>query len=591
MYAKIFTVNTNIMKRTFLFLAGLVTATALWTGCSQADDSLGKSIGRWNDFSVESMMQSRAGGVEYIEVTMMDVIGKDTAGVMDRAAALKAKIDSAGMKIWSVHMPYSKRIDISLVDSAKRASSVNYVRDMMRVAGIFQAKRVVLHPSADTVVPDDRADRIECCRASIAELAPVAAEIGAVLCIENLPRTCLGRNGQEMMAIIEGFENVGICFDVNHLLYQSHADFLNSIEKGTIKTVHISDYNFTDERHLIPGEGDIEWAPVWKGIRDNGYKGIMMFECFGNAEELTHARELLTGRFIPEKSFIDRDSLAFCNADWTITDLGKGAQALYAQAPMFFSSQSICCIKYPAGNYKTEILHRPGKTAGKPSEIGKKTGARFAVNACFFHVKELIPSVYFRVGKNVYGVTDPAETYRVDGVVGFKDEDGKEMHIEYSDISQYEAVTKDWHTVLASGPMLIKNGEIVVPKLMGDDADGDNVEAMNAEMKTGSKIRTHYSSAQFYDRRHPRAAVGQDDEGNIYYVVIDGRFKGQGDGASIYETAYICRMLGMTNAINLDGGGSSAIWSDITGTFNHPYDNKKWDNEGERVVPNLIVAY
>ena len=579
------------MKRTFLFLAGLVTAAALWTGCSQADDSLGKSMGRWNDFSVESMTQSRAGGVEYIEVTMMDVIGKDTAGVMDRAAALKAKIDSAGMKIWSVHMPYSKRIDISLVDSAKRASSVNYVRDMMRVAGIFQAKRFVLHPSADTVVPDDRADRIECCRASIAELAPVAAEIGAVLCIENLPRTCLGRNGQEMMAIIEGFENVGICFDVNHLLYQSHADFLNSIEKGTIKTVHISDYNFTDERHLIPGEGDIEWAPVWKGIRDNGYKGIMMFECFGNAEELTQARELLTGRFIPEKSFIDRDSLAFCNADWTITDLGKGAQALYAQAPMFFSSQSICCIKYPAGNYKTEILHRPGKTAGKPSEIGKKTGARFAVNACFFHVKELIPSVYFRVGKNVYGVTDPAETYRVDGVVGFKDQDGKEMHIEYSDISQYEAVTKDWHTVLASGPMLIKNGEIVVPKLMGDDADGDNVEAMNAEMKTGSKIRTHYSSAQFYDRRHPRAAVGQDDEGNIYYVVIDGRFKGQGDGASIYETAYICKMLGMTEAINLDGGGSTTLWSEETGVINHPYDNKKWDHVGERAVPNLIVAY
>ena len=579
------------MKRTIFYFAGLLLSAVLWTSCNQADDSLGKSMGRWENFSVSSMIENREGGLEYIEVTMNNVIGKDTAGVMDRAAALKAKIDSAGMKIWSVHMPYSKRIDISLVDSAKRASSVNYVRDMMRVAGIFQAKRVVLHPSADTVVPDDRADRIECCRASIAELAPVAAEIGAVLCIENLPRTCLGRNGQEMMAIIEGFENVGICFDVNHLLYQSHADFLNSIEKGTIKTVHISDYNFTDERHLIPGEGDIEWAPVWKGIRDNGYKGIMMFECFGNAEELTQARELLTGRFIPEKSFIDRDSLAFCNADWTITDLGKGAQALYAQAPMFFSSQSICCIKYPAGNYKTEILHRPGKTAGKPSEIGKKTGARFAVNACFFHVKELIPSVYFRVGKNVYGVTDPAETYRVDGVVGFKDQDGKEMHIEYSDISQYEAVTKDWHTVLASGPMLIKNGEIVVPKLMGDDADGDNVEAMNAEMKTGSKIRTHYSSAQFYDKRHPRAAVGYDNEGNIYYVVIDGRFKGQGDGASIYETAYICKMLGMTYAINLDGGGSSAIWSDITGTFNHPYDNKKWDNEGERVVPNLIVAY
>ena len=575
------------MKRILLTLACVV---AFASACS-TDAPLGKSMSRWSDFGVESMAQECAKGLEYIEVTMNDVIGKDTAGVKDRAAALKAKIDSAGVKIWSVHLPYSKHIDVSLVDSAKRAKAVNYVRDMMRVAGVFEAGRVVLHPSYDSVVPDDRADRIECCRASIAELAPVAAEIGAVLCIENLPRTCLGRNGQEMMKLIEGFDNVGICFDVNHLLYQNHADFLSSIEKGSIKTVHISDYNFTDERHLVPGVGDIEWAPVWAGIKENGYKGVMMFECFGNAEELTEARDLLTGKIIPEKSFIDRDSLAFCNADWTITDLGKGAQAMYAQAPMFFSSQSICCIKYPASEFKTEILHRPGKKAGKPSEIGKEIKARFAVNACFFHVKELIPSVYFRVGENVYGVTDPAETYRVDGVVGFKDKEGKEMCIEYSNISQYEEVTKDWHTALASGPMLVVDGEIVVPKLMGDDADGDNVEAMNAEMKTGSKIRTHYSSAQFYDRRHPRAAVGMDDEGNIYYVVIDGRFKGQGDGASVYETAYICHMLGMTNAINLDGGGSSAIWSDITGTFNHPYDNKKWDNEGERVVPNLIVAY
>ena len=575
------------MKRILLTLA---CAVALASACT-TETPIGKSMGRWKDFGVESMTQEHANGLEYIEVTMNDVIGKDTAGINDRVAALKADIEASGLKIWSIHLPYSKHLDVSLVDSAKRAKTVNYLKDIIRIAGAFQAERIVLHPSYDSVVPDDRAERIECCRASIAELAPVAAEVGAVLCVENLPRTCLGRNGQEMMKLIEGFDNVGICFDVNHLLYQSHEDFLKNIKKGTIKTVHLSDYNFTDERHLIPGVGHIEWAPVWKGIKKNGYKGAMMHECYGTAEELLESRKLLTGEVIPEKSNIDADSLAFCNAHWHYAKLDKDAIALYAQVPMFFSTQSICAIKYPASEFKTEILHRPGKTAGKPSEIGKEVKAKMAVNACFFHVKELIPSVYFRVGENVYGVTDPAETYRVNGVVGFKDKEGKEMCIEYSNISQYEEVTKDWHTALASGPMLVVDGEIVVPKLMGDDADGDNVEAMNAEMKTGSKIRTHYSSAQFYDRRHPRAAVGKDDEGNIYYVVIDGRFKGQGDGASIYETAYICKMLGMTDAINLDGGGSSAIWSDVTGTFNHPYDNKKWDNEGERVVPNLIVAY
>jgi len=552
---------------------------------------LGKSMGRWNDFGTESMTENRAGGLEYIEVTMKDIIGKDTAGVWDRAALVKSQIDSSGLKVWSVHMPYSRQIDISLIDSAKRADVVSYMKDIMRVAGMFKPKYIVMHPSYEPVAPDERAERLASSHASIGELAPVAKEIGAVLCIENLPRTCLGKNGQEMMALIEGYDEVGLCFDVNHLLYQSHEDFLNAVGKGKIKTVHISDHDFADERHLVPGEGKIDWKPLWDGILENGYKGIMMFECYGEPSELAAARDLLTGKTVQQKSFIDADSLAFCNADWQITELDKGAEAMYAQVPMFFSTQSICAVKYPASEFRSEILHRPGTRAGKPSILGKEMGAKIAVNAGYFHVKPRTPSVYFRIGKEVYGHTHPTETYRVDGVVGFKDKEGKEMVIAYSDTTQYERVAGDWHTVMASGPMLVDDGQIVVPLLMGDEADGDNVSAMQDEQKKGSKIRTHYSSAQFYDKRHPRAAVGTDNEGNIYYVVIDGRFAGKGDGASIYETAYICRMLGMTDAINLDGGGSTTLWSETTGVINHPYDNKVWDHEGERAIPNLIVAY
>jgi sugar phosphate isomerase/epimerase len=164
------------MKRTFIFIAGVLTATALWTGCSQTDDSLGKSIGRWENFSVSSMIENREDGLEYIEVTMNNVIGKDTAGVRDRAAFLKAQIDSAGLKVWSVHMPYSRKIDISLADSAKRADVVNYMADMMKVAGVFQPQRIVLHPSSEPIAPDERAERLSCSRESIGLLAPVAQE-------------------------------------------------------------------------------------------------------------------------------------------------------------------------------------------------------------------------------------------------------------------------------------------------------------------------------------------------------------------------------------------------------------------------------
>ncbi len=286
------------------------------------------------------------------------------------------------------------------------------------------------------------------------------------------------------------------------------------------------------------------------------------------------------------------DSLAFAKADWEIVDLGKGAVSMYAQVKMFNSMQSICVVKYPAKGFDTRILHRPGAAAGKPSEIGKDENAVFALNGGYFHVKQLIPSVYFRHGKNRLGYTDPTEVYRVDGVLGFKNRKGGKLNIcHVSDTSLCDFVTRGWKQAMASGPLLILDNDIVVPVLMGDKADGANVAAMLQEQKQGSKTRTHYSSAQFYDKRHPRAAIGSDDEGYIYLVVIDGRFKGQADGASIYETAYICHLFGMTDAINLDGGGSTTLWTAKTGVINHPYDNKTFDHNGERIVPNLIVVY
>lgn len=288
----------------------------------------------------------------------------------------------------------------------------------------------------------------------------------------------------------------------------------------------------------------------------------------------------------------ESDRKAFNQAKWEITDLGKSAQAMYAQINMFNSIQSICIVKYPARKYRTEILHRPGNQADTPSAIGMAENAVFTLNGGYFHVKQRIPSVYLRKGKEILGYTHPTELYRVDGLLGFKDKKGRKARIEaVSDTTLYASADKGWYSSMASGPLLILDGEIVVPEIMGDKTDGDNVTAMKEEQKNGGKIRTHYSSAQFYDKRHPRAAFGTDDEGYNYLVVIDGRFKGQADGASIFETAFICHLLGMTEAINLDGGGSTTLWTEQTGVINHPYDNKKFDHKGERKVPNLIAVY
>ena len=148
-----------------------------------------------------------------------------------------------------------------------------------------------------------------------------------------------------------------------------------------------------------------------------------------------------------------QDSLAFSNAVWEVTELGKGAQSMYAQIPMFHSTQSISVVKYPSSRYRTEILHRPGDSSGKPSEIGSSSGAVFALNGGYFHVKERLPSVYFRKDGEQLGHTHPTELYRVDGVIGFKDRNGRKVLIEsVSDTLLYDSVSRGWKSVMASGP-------------------------------------------------------------------------------------------------------------------------------------------
>ena len=61
------------------------------------------------------------------------------------------------------------------------------------------------------------------------------------------------------------------------------------------------------------------------------------------------------------------------------------------------------------------------------------------------------------------------------------------------------------------------------------------------------------------ETRHPRSAAGISSDGRfLYLMVIDGRRFGS-VGSTEAETALLLRVLGASEGINLDGGGSSAL--------------------------------
>lgn len=269
-------------------------ALLYWSGATLSAQPVGKSMGRWKGLDAESMKANREGGLEYVEVTINDFWrpAKSHAEIYERADRALAWIEASGLKVWSVHLPFSRTLDISVLDDKARAENVAFMKEMIALAGRFHPRKLVLHPSSEPIAPEEREERLRNSHRSIGKLAPEAKRIGATLCVENLPRTCLGQTGEEMLRLIDGYGDVRLCFDTNHLFFQSHADYLKAVG-NRIGTVHLSDYDFENECHWIPGKGKIDWGELWNGILRSGYDGILMFECYGEPDELLGARKLI----------------------------------------------------------------------------------------------------------------------------------------------------------------------------------------------------------------------------------------------------------------------------------------------------------
>ncbi|WP_028548432.1 phosphodiester glycosidase family protein [Paenibacillus sp. UNC451MF] len=87
--------------------------------------------------------------------------------------------------------------------------------------------------------------------------------------------------------------------------------------------------------------------------------------------------------------------------------------------------------------------------------------------------------------------------------------------------------------------------------------------------------------------RHPRTMVAT-KQGKLYLLAVDGRQPGHSDGITMAEGAYYLQSLGMENAINLDGGGSTTYYVRQPGDEHPSLMNRPSDGH-DRAVGNAIA--
>ena len=194
---------------------------------------------------------------------------------------IKHLADKYDVNIWSFHLPFAdtENIDISSLDESIRQKSVELWRRLIKIGAKIGIKIFIAHPSSEPLSEDIdiRSKNIEAAKKSLKELAEFAQEFDATIAVENLPRSCLGRTANEIADLISADEHLKICLDTNHFLIDNN---LNLIEKmgDKIITLHVSDYDFIDEKHWLPGEGKIDWHALYNMMVQDGFNGPWLYE-------------------------------------------------------------------------------------------------------------------------------------------------------------------------------------------------------------------------------------------------------------------------------------------------------------------------
>ncbi len=268
------------------------------------------------------------------------------------------------------------------------------------------------------------------------------------------------------------------------------------------------------------------------------------------------------------------DSLKFVNAPWSVKVLAKGIVLkqfhFTGDNKIFDSHQYISILEINSKKAKGgfAFANDPGKIT-PTSKFAKDSGAVVAMNGTFYNMRPPYNCVcYFK--KNGVEVFDNTENMaqRDNGAVVITKK-GK-MYVEAADMdapgnileNQKWAQRIDDPNVMCSGPVLMIDGK-------------------DARLDENS----------FNRNRHPRSAVATKGK-KIYLITVDGRSAEHAQGVSLWEFTAIMHYLGVEDAINLDGGGSTTLYAEgesESGVINHPSDNRKFDKEGERHIVNALL--
>ena len=235
--------------------------------------------------------------VRFIDV-QLDT-GANALGTIDaaRAAAVRAGCERHGIRL-GLHTA-------SAVNVAEYAPFVGdavdrYLEAYVDAAGLLGAGWIVVH--AGFHFTSDRDERMRAGLERLIRLADYAERSGALILLENLNKEPEEAEVHYLAHTVEEWrfytDRIGspafrLSFTANHahLVPEGVAGFVDALDFARVHEVRLADcFRNGHEVHLRPGDGDLDFADMFRRIEGKGFRGHYM-NAFGSLDDMLAGRD------------------------------------------------------------------------------------------------------------------------------------------------------------------------------------------------------------------------------------------------------------------------------------------------------------
>jgi sugar phosphate isomerase/epimerase len=204
------------------------------------------------------------------------------------AQAYKNICDTHQLKVFQMHANWFKSDD----DEAEKAYKIHMNERALEVASILTCPYVVFHAtkfkgyySSDLIQQKANAYNLEL----FAHYLKIAEQHQVHLAIENMfgyitntvrPADTIFSTASQMNQYMDHLgERCVACMDTGHayIAQQKLADMVASLNQR-LKVLHIHDAIMTEDAHLVPSLGLIDWPAFFTSLKAMGFKGALSLE-------------------------------------------------------------------------------------------------------------------------------------------------------------------------------------------------------------------------------------------------------------------------------------------------------------------------